>query len=96
MPELVTSIVAARKGETDMAVGNVIGSNIFNILFILGTSSLLRPIGVNMASFYDIIILIFVNTVTLIFSITSKKIQRNEGAILLLLYVLSVIFAVFR
>ena len=96
LPELVTSIVAARKGETDMAVGNVIGSNIFNILFILGTSSLLRPIGVNMASFYDIIILIFVNTVTLIFSITSKKIQRNEGAILLLLYVLSVIFAVFR
>lgn len=96
LPELVTSIVAARKGETDMAVGNVIGSNIFNILFILGTSLLLRPIGVNMASFYDIIILIFVNTVTLIFSITSKKIQRNEGAILLLLYVLSVIFAVFR
>ena len=96
LPELVTSIVAARKGETDMAVGNVIGSNIFNILFILGTSSLLRPIGVNLASVFDILILIFVNTVTLIFSITSKKIQRGEGAVLLLLYVASVLFAVFR
>ncbi len=96
LPELVTSIVAARKGETDMAVGNVIGSNIFNILFILGTSSLLRPIGVNLASVFDILILIFVNTVTLIFSITSRKIQRLEGAVLLLLYVASVLFAVFR
>ena len=96
LPELVTSIVAARKGETDMAVGNVIGSNIFNILFILGTSSLLRPIGVNLASVFDILILIFVNTVTLIFSITSKKVQRGEGAVLLLLYVASVLFAVFR
>ena len=96
LPELVTSIVAARKGETDMAVGNVIGSNIFNILFILGTSSLLRPIGVNLASVFDILILIFVNAVTLIFSITSKKVQRGEGAVLLLLYVASVLFAVFR
>ncbi len=96
LPELVTSIVASRKGETDMAVGNVIGSNIFNIFFILGVASLLRPIGVNMASVYDIAILIIVSIITLIFSFTAKTINRKEGAFLLLMYVSSVIFAVLR
>ena len=53
LPELVTSIVASRKGENGMAVGNVIGSNIFNLLFILGVSSAIHPIQVNLASVYD-------------------------------------------
>ena len=58
LPELVTSIVAARKGETGMAVGNVVGSNIFNVLLILGVSSAIHPIAVNAASVWDLYILI--------------------------------------
>lgn len=68
LPELVTSVVAARKGETGLAVGNVVGSNIFNILFILGISSTIHPIGVNAASVYDVIILIGVSILVFLFS----------------------------
>ena len=58
LPELVTSIVAARKGENDIAVGNVIGSNIFNMLLILGVSSIIHPMDVSQTYLYDIVMLI--------------------------------------
>ena len=58
LPELVTSIVAARKGETDIAVGNVIGSNVFNILFVLGLASVVRPMLVGMDAIYDMLVFI--------------------------------------
>lgn len=67
LPELVTSLVAARKGETDMAVGNVVGSNVFNLLFILGISSMIHPISVNVASFWDLLILLTISLVTYFF-----------------------------
>ena len=95
-PELVTSIVAAMKGETGMAVGNVVGSNIFNLLFILGISSCISPISVNLASFLDMVILVVVSCITLIFSITKKSIDRKEGLVMVLLYVADVIFAICR
>ena len=96
LPELVTSIVAARKGETGMAVGNVVGSNIFNILFILGVSSTIHPILVNAASFWDISILIAVSVLTFIFGLSKKQVSRPEGIIMLLIYVADVIFAIYR
>ena len=96
LPELVTSIVAARKGETGMAVGNVVGSNIFNLLFILGISSCISPISVNLASFLDMVILVVVSCITLIFSITKKSIDRKEGLVMVLIYVADVIFAICR
>ena len=96
LPELVTSIVAARKGETGLAVGNVVGSNIFNLLFILGISSCISPISVNLASFLDMVILVVVSCITLIFSITKKSIDRKEGLVMVLLYVADVIFAMCR
>ena len=95
LPELVTSIVAARKGENGLAVGNVVGSNIFNILFILGVSATIHPIAVNYASVIDLLILIVVSAVTLIFSLT-KKISRIEGAAMILMYTATVIFAIVR
>ena len=82
LPELVTSVVAARKGETGLAVGNVVGSNIFNILFILGISSAIHPIGVS--------ILVF------LFSMKGKVINRIEGIIMLLIYAADMVFAVIR
>ncbi len=96
LPELVTSIVAARKGETGMAIGNVIGSNIFNLLFILGVSALINPVAVNMASVYDMIILIVVSLITFVFALSSKKINRFEGIIMVLIYVADVVFAILR
>lgn len=96
LPELVTSIVAAKKGETGLAVGNVVGSNIFNLLFILGISSAINPIVVNTASVYDIIILIVINIIVYCFSVKGKEIKRSEGIIMILIYVADVIFAIIR
>ena len=96
LPELVTSVVAARKGETGLAVGNVIGSNIFNLMFILGVSALINPIGVNVASILDLIILIAVSVVSFVFAMTSKEISRKEGIAMILIYIVDVIFAAIR
>lgn len=96
LPELATSMIAAKKGETGLAVGNVIGSNIFNLLFILGISAAIHPIGVNAASIYDLIILASVSILCLIFSFTRKAITRLEGIIMICLYIGCVIFAAIR
>lgn len=96
LPELVTSAVAAKKGETGMAIGNVIGSNIFNLLFILGISAMIHPVAVNIASVYDMIILVIVSGISFVFAFTSKKISRVEGALMLLIYIADVVFAIIR
>ncbi|MCI9447233.1 MAG: calcium/sodium antiporter [Lachnospiraceae bacterium] len=96
LPELVTSIVAARKGETGLAVGNVVGSNIFNLLFILGISSTIHPIAVNTASVYDMIILIIVSIITYAFAVKGKSIRRAEGVWMVLIYAADMVFAVMR
>lgn len=96
LPELVTSVVAARKGETGLAVGNAVGSNIFNLLLILGLSAAIHPITVNTASVYDMMILIAVSIITYIFLLTRKSLKRSEGVILVLLYFMDVLFAIVR
>lgn len=87
LPELATSIVAAIKKETDIAIGNVIGSNIFNILAILGVAPLVKPIygvGINNV---DMILMIALGIVLYPFMRTGMKINRFEGAALLLIYI---------
>lgn len=96
LPELVTSIVAARKGEVSLAVGNVLGSNIFNLLFILAVSAAINPVCINVASVYDMGILLFVTVMAWIFSITKKQIGRLEGIVMLFCYAASTIFAIVR
>ena len=96
LPELVTSIVAAHKGQVDMAVGNCIGSNIFNILLILGVATTIHPIGVKVANVWDMIILIVVSIVTLLFCINKKRINRGEGIVMVLMYLGSMVFAIVR
>ncbi|MBR5449385.1 MAG: sodium:calcium antiporter, partial [Clostridia bacterium] len=86
LPELVTSIVAARKGESDLAIGNVIGSNIFNIVFVLGFSAVVQPITVDYLAIIDTVAVIGVSVLALAFSITGKKISRIEGIIMLAAY----------
>ena len=77
-------------------MGNVIGSNIFNILLILGVSTTIHPIGVNLMNVYDMIILLVVNTVVLLFCCHEKRVTRIEGIIMVLLYAGDMVFAVMR
>jgi len=95
MPELVTSITAARKKENDIILGNIIGSNIFNILIVLGTASAIKPISINFIDninlanslFIEVGIMIFINIVAYIIMISRKKVSRVPGVFLLLLYI---------
>lgn len=96
LPELVTSIIAARKGETGLAVGNVIGSNIFNLLLILGLSSAIHPILVNYASIYDLILLTLFSILVYIIVVCKRSISRAPGFIMLILYIFTVVFAAVR
>ena len=95
LPELVTSIVASRKGENGLAVGNVVGSNIFNILLILGISATVNPIPVNFASMIDLSILA-VMSIFVYFFATSKNINRVEGILMILAYAGTMVFAIVR
>lgn len=96
LPELVTSIVAAKKGETDIALGNVIGSNIFNILFVLGMSSTLSPILVNSQSLIDVLILLGITIICYIFTIYNQRIGRTKGIIMTLTYLIFMIYIIMR
>ena len=96
LPELATSIVAARKGEVGLAVGNAIGSNIFNLMLILGVSSSIHPVAVNIASVYDMFVLIAISIMTMVFAMSGKKIKRWEGAVMLLAYIAETVFAIMR
>lgn len=96
LPELVTSIVAARKGESDIALGNVIGSNIFNVFFILGASSCIHPIAVNPNSIADSLFLLVVTLVAYLFAITKKKINKVEGGFLVAIYIIYTILIIVR
>ena len=96
LPELVTSVVAARKGEGDIAVGNVIGSNLFNILFILGASSVITPVAVEAKILTDIIFLLGITILTYLFAITKKNVSRIEGVMLTLLYIGYTMYIIIR
>jgi len=88
LPELATSIVAARKKNTDIAVGNIVGSNIFNIFFILGTSAVIYPVTVHPSSNIDLLMNIVLSTMIFIFIFAGKgkSIDRKEGTVMLLFY----------
>lgn len=89
LPELITSIVAARKGNSDIAIGNVVGSNILNIFIVLGISSLILPLKFDFTMNMQLFILFAANALMLLFVFTGKghKISRAEGALLVLGYV---------
>lgn len=96
LPELVTSVVAARKGETGLAVGNVVGSNIFNLMFILGISAVIHPVEVNVASVYDMGILFLASLLTLFFLRSGKALKRWEGVVMVAVYIAAMVFAIVR
>ena len=96
LPELATSIVAVRKKNLDIAIGNVVGSNIFNIFFILGLSTTITPVAINAGSFVDIFTNIAASSLLFLFIFTGKgrKVERWEGILFLILYVIYVTYLI--
>ena len=96
LPELVTSVVAAIKKENDIAVGNVIGSNIFNALLILGATSSILPLNLSNDSLIDLIVLFASGLLVFIISRFSKNIKRWQGVIFVLLYIAYFVYVIIR
>ena len=96
LPELVTSIVAARKNEVDMALGNAIGSNVFNIFMVLGVASAISPISIVAENIIDLCVLVVFTVCVWIFAGTKRKIGRMEGACMVALYALYVVYIIIR
>ena len=96
LPELVTSVVAARKNEVDMALGNVIGSNIFNILMVLGIASAINPVALIRENIIDIVILIVFSLIVWIYAATKRKISRKEGISMVCLYLIYAGYIIWR
>ena len=86
LPELVTSVTAARKGSADIAIGNIVGSNIFNILFVVGLSALIIPVPFSAAFLVDTLIALGAALLLLVAVLPKKKLTRIGGAIMLLGY----------
>ena len=96
LPELVTSVVAARKGDSGIAMGNVVGSCIFNILFILGMAGVISPMDADVEFFIDTGILIAVSLVMLLFAFTKRKTDRLEGTACVLMYAAYTAYIIMR
>ena len=96
LPELVTSIVAARKGEVDMALGNVIGSNIFNILMVLGIAAAISPVAFLTENIIDIVVLLVFSVIVWIMAWTQKALDKKEGILMLILYAIYVVYICIR
>jgi cation:H+ antiporter len=87
LPELATSVVAARKGQSAIAIGNVIGSNVFNILLILGLTSAISPLEIEGITTIDMAVMLISVTLVWLFSFTRYTVERWEGGLLLVIYI---------
>lgn len=96
LPEFVTSIIAVRKGETEIAIGNVIGSNIFNILLILGLASSISPIKISIFAFIDELFMVLITTLLYLFMRKDSQISKKQGYILVMLYIAYITYSILR
>lgn len=87
LPELASSVVAARKGNSGMAIGNVLGSNVFNICFILGVTGMVHPLSISGITYLDMTMLALSAGLLWLFSFTRYKVERWEGGVLALIFV---------
>jgi cation:H+ antiporter len=96
LPELATSCVAAYRKNTDIAIGNVVGSNIFNVFFILGTTGLIHPIPYNAAMNFDLQVLVASTVLLMVFMFTlnSRKLDRWEAALMLIAYIVYTVYLI--
>ena len=86
LPELVTSVTASRKGKNDIAIGNIVGSNIFNLLFVVGTAALISPVSFDRGFLFDSIVMVAAVATLFLLTVKRNKLSRGGGALMLLLY----------
>lgn len=96
LPELVTSVVATKKGETEIAIGNIIGSNIFNILLIIGLASTITPLTISRFSLIDIIFMTIITVLLYLFIKKSNSLKKVHGYIFILLYIGYMTYTIMR
>ncbi len=96
LPELVTSIVAAKKKENEIAIGNIIGSNMFNILFVLGLASTISNLTVGAEVLVDMIVMIATGVILMVISFVRKDVNKKLGIVFILLYVLYLAYIIAR
>ena len=96
LPELVTSAVAASKGEADLAIGNVVGSNLSNILLVLGLSAAISSVGVTAMNFVDIIVSLAATIIVFIVASTQRTIKKKEGIFLVIIYAFYMAYIICR
>ena len=96
LPEFVTSIVAIKKGETEIAIGNVIGSNLFNILLVLGLAATINPIAMSMSAFIDIVFMVLITLLLYMFMKKDNSLVKKQGIILVVLYIAYMAYTIMR
>lgn len=96
LPELVTSLVAHKKGENSIALGNIVGSNIFNILFVLGIAATISPLDLKFVNKVDAVICFVTMAICYLFVCTGAKIKKSEGIIMLVMYTAYMVFIFMR
>ena len=96
LPEFVTSVIATRKGETEIAIGNVVGSNIFNIIFVLGVAAVLSPMTISVEAGIDILFMIFITILLFINMKQEKFILKKHGVFYILIYLTYMVYTIIR
>jgi cation:H+ antiporter len=96
LPELVTSVTAALKKQTDIAVGSIVGSNVFNTFLVLGVSTVITPVPFDPAYFVDVFVMVGLSLLLFVVSFSGRTVERWEGASLLFVYTIYILFIVFR
>ena len=96
LPELVTSVIAAKKGESEIALGNVVGSNIFNIFFILGMSGIVHPLHCDPGALIDTVLLILMSGLMFFIYKAKNKVSRPVGVLGVVIYVIYVVYIILR
>ena len=96
LPELVTSIVAAVKKEKDISIGNVVGASIYNVVFILGVSSTITPLGVISQSLVDMLVMFSTGLLIFVFALCGKKLNRWQGIVMISIYLVYLAFIIAR
>ena len=94
LPELTTVIICTLKKNTDMAIGGIIGSNIFNTLFIFGLSSFITPVELNMPVRFDLSVMMIAFLLIFLFSLTKRRIEKWEGFVLFVIYLVYILMLI--
>lgn len=96
LPEFVTSVMATKKGELEIAIGNIIGSNVFNILLILGVASLISPMAVSVVAICDVMFMVFTVALFIFLTVKEKELNKKSGILLIMMYIVYLTITIIR